>query len=82
MEYFGFWVTQECASQRSKKLYAINNKMPTTSKKGVLALILIVKINHDIQSNCSHMLQPLTRLKSKNVKFKWTDVKQKSSDKV
>ena len=31
---------------------------------------------------CSHILQPLTRLKSKNVIFKWTDVEKKAFDEV
>ena len=30
----------------------------------------------------SHLLHPLTSLKSNNVKFKWTDIEHKAFDKI
>ena len=51
--------------------------LPTT-KHWVRAFIGLLNYYGDIWAKRSHLLQPLTSLTSDKVKFKWTDVKQKS----
>ena len=60
-----------------KKLEEITNTMAPTSKKGMNAIIEIVNYYQNMCTERLHILQPITRMTSKNVKFKWTDTKQK-----
>ena len=55
---------------------------PSTSQKGLHKFIVIVNYYCDMQAKNYHMLQNLTRLTSKNIKFKQTYVEQKVFYKV
>ena len=56
--------------------------MPPKNQKQVLSFIGLVKYYRDLWAKQSHLLQPLTVLTPKKVKFKWTFVEQKSFDEI
>ena len=70
-------MTREGVHLLNEKVEEIKNMTKTKSHKGVLKLI--GKVNHypEFRAMISHILQPLHILPSKNVKFKWTGIKQK-----
>ena len=75
MEYLVFGVTRT-EIQLVKKVEAIIKIMPPKNKKQVSSFIGLVKYYSDMWARRPHLLQPLTELMSKKVKFKWTDVEQ------
>ena len=52
-----------------KKVEAIVNMMPPINKKQLGSFIGLVKYYRDMWDKRSHLLQPLTELTSKKVKF-------------
>ena len=54
---------------------------PKTIKQ-VCLFVCLLKYYRDIWAKWSHLLQPLTALKSTKVTFKWTDLGQKAFDKI
>ena len=56
--------------------------MSQTSQKGLHKFIVTVEYYHGMWVMSSHRLKPLTRLTSKNIKFKQTDAEQKSFNEV
>ena len=56
--------------------------MPPTSEKQVREFIGLVNYYRDMWPRRSHLLQTLTALTSSKVRFKWTDVEQKSFDDI
>ena len=78
MEYIGFWVTRTGIQPINKKVEAIMNLMPTTSKKWMKYFIGLVNYCRDMWSRSSHLLQPFTEFTSYEVRLKWTDVEQKA----
>ena len=75
-------MTREGAHLLNEKVEEITNMKQTKSQKGLLKLI--GKVNHypELRAMISHTLQPLHILPSKNVKFKWTFIKQKVFDNI
>ena len=55
---------------------------PPTNQKQVRSFIGLVNYYRDMWPKRSHLLQPLTALSSKKVKFKWTHVEQKGFDEI
>ena len=82
MEYLGFWVNWTGIWPINKKVEAIVNMMPPKNQKQVCSFIGLVNYYRDIWAKQSHLLQPLTILTSKKVKFKWTVVEQKSFNEI
>ena len=80
LEYLGYWITQEGIKPLSKKVEAINNIAPPTTRKQVRTFIGMVNYYRDMWIRRSETLAPLTALTSKNVPFKWTEVEQKAFD--
>ena len=80
MEYLGFWVTQTDIRPINKKVGAILIMTPPENQKQVRSFIGLVNYYIDMWSKRPHLLQPLTVLTSKKVKFKWTVVEQKEFD--
>ena len=58
--------------------------MPPRSQKQVPSIIGLVNYYYyrDMWAKWSHLLQPLTTLTPKKVKFKWTDIEKKHSMKL
>ena len=82
MEYLGFWVTWTGIRSINEKLEAIVNMTPPNNTKGLHAFIGIVNYYRDMWSRRSYLLHPLTVITSNKVKFKWTDMEQKSFDDI
>ena len=59
-----------------QKAEAIENMMAPINQKQVGSFIGLVKYYRDMRDKCSHVLQPLTELTSRKVKFKWTPIEQ------
>ena len=76
MEYLGFWVTRTGIRPVNKKVEAIIKMTPPKNQKQVRSSIGLVNYSRDMWYKRSHLLQPLTVLTSKKVKFKWADVEE------
>ena len=74
MEYLGFWVTLTWILPVNEKLESMVNMTPPINQKQVRSFIGLVNYYRDMWGKLSHLLQPLTALTSKKVKFKWTSV--------
>ena len=55
---------------------------PPKNKIQLCALIGLVNYYRYMWSRWSHLLQPLTKLTSEKVMFKWTDMEQKAFDDI
>ena len=64
------------------KVESITNIMAPNSNMGVNEFIWLINYYWYIWDKCSHTLQPLILLTSKNDFFKWTDVEQKAFDEI
>ena len=80
LEYLGYWITQDGIKPLSKKVEAINNIAPPTTRKQVRTFIGMVNYYRDMWIRRSETLAPLTALTSKNVPIKWTEIEQKAFD--
>ena len=49
--------------------------MPTTTQNGILKSFGMVDYYLNMWSSISHILQPLSRLTSNKIKFKWIGIK-------
>ena len=81
-EYLRYWVTRTGIHPLVKKVQAITNIKTPTTQNHVRSFIGLVNYYRDMWPRRSHMMAPLTKLTSKNVKLKWTDVEQKAFDKI
>ena len=70
MEYLGFGVTRDGVKPMNRKIEAITNMKPPTSRTEVLNFIGVIKYYLNMQPRLSHMLAPLTRLTSIKRRFK------------
>ena len=69
MEYLGLWVTHDGVKPINKKIEAITNTKPPTSRKEVREFIGVVNYYRDKWPRRSHTLVPLTRMTSIEGKF-------------
>ena len=82
MEYLGFGVTRKSVGPLNKKLEEIMIIRPSTPKTKVSPFRGLISYYQDTWEKRTHVLQPLTRLASKSVHFKWAIVEQKPFDEV
>ena len=82
MEYLGFWVTRDGIKPINKKIEAMINMAPPTSRKEVQKFIVVINYYRYMWPRRSHTLAPLTRFTSINRKFKWTEVEQDAFNKI
>ena len=82
MEYLGLWVTRTGILSVNKKVEAIVNMMLPMNQKQVCSFIGLVNYYRDMWAKRSHLLQTLTALTSKEVKFKWTHIKKNAFDDI
>ena len=80
MEYLGYFIAKEGIRPVEKKVEAIMNLAPPTTKKQLRCFIGLVNFYRDMWQHRSTLLAPLTKLTSKSVPWKWTDVEQKAFD--
>ena len=75
MKYLGFLVTRDEVKPTDKNTINKNMK-PPTSRKEVHKFIGVANYYRDVWSRRSHLVVPLTNIKSSKVKFKWTKTEQ------
>ena len=80
LEYLGYWVTREGIQPQTKKVEAIKKIVPPKNRRELRRFIGIINYYRDMWIRRSHILAPLARLTSKDVRWKWTDVEQKAFD--
>ena len=82
LEYLGFWISTTGIQPLPKKVEAIHNIKAPTTKKQLRSFIGIINYYRDMWIRRSHLLQPLTALTSKTVKWKWTEVEQTAFEQI
>lgn len=82
LEYLGFIVNTKGIRPVPNKVEAIKAILPPTNRKQLRRFIGMLNFQKEMWPGRSKMLVPLTRLTSKNVPFKWTDVEQKAFDDI
>jgi len=80
LEYLGYWVTRDGIQPLETKVSAIRKIAVPTNKKQLRRFIGLVNYYRDMWIRRSDVLAPLTRLTSKEAKWRWTDVEQKAFD--
>ena len=78
----GFWVTRDGVKPTNRKIEAITNMSPPTSRKEVQKCIGVINYNRNIFPKRSHTLAPLTKLTSIKRNFKWTQVERDDFDEI
>ena len=82
MEYLGFRVTHDDIKPINRKIEAITNMKPPTSRKEVRNFIGVINHYRNMCPRRSHTLAPLTRLTSIKRKFKWAQAEQDDFKKI
>ena len=80
LEYLGYWITQNGVKPLSKKVEAIVNLAPPTTRKQVRRFIGLVNYYRDMWVKRSDILAPLTALTSIKAPWKWGEAEQKAFD--
>ena len=81
-EYLGFWITREGVRPVAKKVEALKQLAPPTNIKQLRRFMGLVNYYRDMWVRRSHVLAPLSRLMSKNVKWTWTEVEQQAFEDI
>ena len=76
VEYLGFILTPEGLKPQPKKVEAIRKLAPPTTRRQLRHFIGMVNFYRYMWRHRSHVLEPLTRLTSKKVKYVWTAEQQ------
>lgn len=71
LEYLGYWITREGIQPVAKKVEAIQAIAEPKNKRELRKFIGIVNYYRDMWIRRSHVLAPLARLTSKDVKWQW-----------
>lgn len=82
IEYLGFQLTREGIFPIAKKVEAIHQLAPPTTRKQLRSFIGMVNYYRDMWQKRSHILDPLTELTSKKKRFVWEKVHQEAFDKI
>ena len=82
LEYLGYWITWEGIQPIPKKVDAILNIAPPTTRKQLRRFIGLINFYRDMWIHRSDLLSPLTALTSKSIPFKWTDIEQKAFEMI
>ena len=80
LEYLGYWISRAGIQPIAKKVEAIKNIAPPTTKRELRRFIGIVNYYRDMWVHRADVLTPLTALTSKTAKWQWTDIEQKAFD--
>ena len=82
LEYLGYNISREGIRPSQKKVEAILQIKPPTTRKQLRRFIGMVNYYRDMWPKRSHCLAPLSSLTSSKVKWKWTEEHQKSFDQM
>jgi len=82
LEYLGHWITRAGIKPVSKKVEAIGQIAPPTTKRQLRSFIGMVNYYRDMWIRRSHVLAPLTKLVSKEAKWQWGHEQQKAFETI
>ena len=82
LEYLGYWLTRDGIAPIPKKIEAMKAIKPPTNLTQLRSFIGLINFYCDMWKKRSHILAPLAALQSKNVKWRWTEVKQNAFDEI
>ena len=82
LEYLGYWITRNGIKPVTKKAEAIHKVTPPTKKKELRNFIGMINYHRDIWPQRSHILAPLTALKSVKVPWKQTEEHHNAFDEM
>ena len=71
LEYLGYWITRDGIQPMKEKVKAIMNLAEPTTRKELRSFIGVVNYYRDMWIRRSHVLAPLAKLTSKDVKWHW-----------
>ena len=71
LEYLGYWITRDGIQPMKKKVAAIMNIAEPSNRKELRSFIGVINYYRDMWIRRSHVLAPLARLTSKEVKWEW-----------
>jgi len=80
LEYLGYLINRKGVRPTLKKVEAITNIAPPTTRKQLRSFIGMVNYYRDMWPKRAHLLAPLSTLTSAKVPWKWTDECQQSFD--
>ena len=78
LEYLGYLLTPQGIKPLPKKVEAITRILPPKTKKQLRRFLGMINYYRDMWKRRSHILSPLSKLISKNIKWKWTNIEQKA----
>ena len=81
LEYLGYWITQKGIQPIPKKINAIHNIAPPTTRKEARRFIGLINYYRDMWPQRAAILAPINALTSEKVPFKWTKECQESFEK-
>ncbi len=82
VDYLGYEISREGIHPQPKKVEAIQNMQPPTTKRQLRRFLGMVNYYRDMWRRRSHILTPLTALSSKSIKWKWTEECQEAFDTI
>ena len=78
LEYLGYWITREGIQPMKDKVQSIMNLAEPKTRKELRSFMGLVNYCRDMWIRRSHVLAPLAKLTSKNVKWEWSDAQRKA----
>jgi hypothetical protein len=82
IKYLGYGISKSGIQPIPKKVEAIKNMVPPTTRKKLRRFIGMVNYYCDMWVRRSELLAPLTSMTSKNVKFNWKDEHEKAFENI
>ena len=82
LEYLGYNIARDGMRPSQKKVEAILQIKPPTTRKQLRRFIGMVNYYRDMWPQRSHLLAPLSALTSSKIKWKWTPEHQEAFDKM
>ena len=82
LEYLGYWISRDGIQPLTTKVEAIQRIAPPKNKRELRRFIGIVNYYRDMWIRRSHVLSPLAKLTSKESKWVWTDLENRSFQKM
>jgi len=80
IEYLGYRISEKGILPDGKKLEAVTQIEPPKTARQLKSFLGLVSYYRKFILNCAQIMQPLTNLLKKNVKFVWEDVHQVAFD--
>jgi RNase H-like domain found in reverse transcriptase len=78
IDYLGYWITCHGIQPQPRKVEAIMQLTPPTTKRQLRCFLGMINYYRDMWRCRSHILAPLTAMCSTKAKFVWTDKEQKA----